>query len=92
MPVDYEHRTLTQPELYDLEADIGETNDIAAANPEVVERLLAIAERAHDDLGDTLTKRTGSGVRAAAAWRSLSRANQSAADSLPLRKVGANQG
>ncbi len=63
IPADYEHRTLEQPELYDVVADIGETTDIAAERPQDVERLLAIAERARAELGDTLTDRTGSGVR-----------------------------
>jgi arylsulfatase A-like enzyme len=39
--------------LYDLETDIGETTDMADRYPEVVSRLLALAEKARDDLGDT---------------------------------------
>ncbi|MEE9371389.1 MAG: hypothetical protein V3W45_07975, partial [Sedimentisphaerales bacterium] len=31
---------------------IGETNNIADLNPDVVKRLLALAEKARDDLGD----------------------------------------
>jgi len=38
--------------LYDLEADIGEENDVADRHPEVVERLLALAQKAREDLGD----------------------------------------
>lgn len=34
-------------ELYDLSGDPGETKDLAAANPDVVQRLLAIAAREH---------------------------------------------
>jgi arylsulfatase A-like enzyme len=49
--------------LYDLVADIGETTDVAAAHPDVVARLQALAEKAREDLGDSLTKRTGRGVR-----------------------------
>jgi arylsulfatase A-like enzyme len=51
-------------QLYDLEADIGETTDVANANPKIVERLIALAEKAKDELGDSATKRTGKGVRA----------------------------
>jgi arylsulfatase A-like enzyme len=49
--------------LYDLVADLGETTDVAAQHADVVARLEALAERARDDLGDSLTGRTGRGVR-----------------------------
>ena len=49
--------------LYDLEADIAETTDVAAANPAVVARLDALAETARSALGDRLTGRDGSEVR-----------------------------
>lgn len=64
-PVKYASRTIATPELYDLENDVGETKDVAAAHPEIVTRLLAFAEKMRADLGDTLTKRTGRGVRPA---------------------------
>jgi arylsulfatase A-like enzyme len=57
-------RTVDVPlALYDLVADVGETTDVSAARPHVVARLQALAERARDDLGDSLTNRTGRGVR-----------------------------
>lgn len=37
--------------LYDLKADIGESKDVAAANPEVVKRLEGVAAATKDDLG-----------------------------------------
>jgi len=40
------------PMLFDLETDVGEQRDVAAAHPDVVRRLLALAERARDDIGD----------------------------------------
>ncbi len=55
----------TAPALYDLRADPCETRDVAAAHPDVVRRLEAIAERARADLGDALAGRKGSGVRPA---------------------------
>ena len=51
--------------LYDLEADIGETTDVSAQHPDVVKRLMEFVERAREDLGDSLTKRTGKNVRPA---------------------------
>jgi arylsulfatase A-like enzyme len=51
--------------LFDLENDAGETTNVADANPDVVARLLEYAEQAREDLGDTLTKRSGKNVRLA---------------------------
>ncbi|MHC4172372.1 MAG: sulfatase-like hydrolase/transferase [Planctomycetota bacterium] len=39
-------------QLYDLQADIGEKNNVADQHSEVASRLLALAEKARDDLGD----------------------------------------
>jgi arylsulfatase A-like enzyme len=52
--------------LFDLEADPGESTNVADHHLEVVTRLMWFAERARDDLGDSLTKRVGKNVRAAA--------------------------
>ncbi len=49
--------------LFDLEADIGETTNVAEEHPDVVERLLKFVEAARDDLGDAATKRRGTGTR-----------------------------
>jgi arylsulfatase A-like enzyme len=50
-------------QLYDLEADIGEADNIAAEHPDIVQRLLVLAEKARDDLGDV--NRKGRGQRPA---------------------------
>ena len=50
-------------ELYDLETDVGEKNNVAAQHPDIVKRLESLAEQARADLGDKLTNRTGNGVR-----------------------------
>ena len=39
-------------QLYDLDADIGETKDLAPESPEIVASLKEIAERAREDIGD----------------------------------------
>jgi arylsulfatase A len=39
-------------QLYNLDEDIAEKNNVADKNPNVVKRLLALAEKARDDLGD----------------------------------------
>jgi arylsulfatase A len=49
--------------LYDLEADPGETRNLAKEHPGIVKRLSELAERARADLGDTLTGREGAGIR-----------------------------
>ena len=49
--------------LYDLYADVGETTNVAEKHPEIVARLQAYAEHAREDLGDSLQKRVGTGLR-----------------------------
>jgi arylsulfatase A-like enzyme len=49
------------PLLFDLQNDIGERNNVAARHPEIVTRLLALAEKARADLGDH--NRIGHGAR-----------------------------
>lgn len=51
--------------LYDLETDPKEQTDRAAAEPEVVKRIEVLAEKARQELGDSLRKIEGRGVRAA---------------------------
>lgn len=53
--------------LFDLERDPAEATNVAAQNPTIVSRLMELAERAREDLGDSLTKRTGKNVRPAGA-------------------------
>jgi arylsulfatase A len=42
---------LAKKELYNLDTDIGETTDVAAANPDVVQKLQELAGKVEDDLG-----------------------------------------
>jgi arylsulfatase len=63
IPAKYVPRPIRQPELYDVKSDVGERHNVAAAHPQIVERLLALAERCRDDLGDTVAKREGKGTR-----------------------------
>jgi arylsulfatase A-like enzyme len=45
-------------ELYDMEADLSETMDVAARHPDVVRRMQALAERMRGDLGDSTGKKS----------------------------------
>jgi arylsulfatase A-like enzyme len=49
--------------LYNLDSDSGETHDVAAEHPEVVNRLSDLAESMRSDLGDSLTDRKPTGAR-----------------------------
>lgn len=51
--------------LYNLHDDVGETKDLAASHPDVVERLLRLVETAREDLGDSITGRKGKNLRPA---------------------------
>jgi arylsulfatase len=43
---------IPKAQLYNLKGDIGETTDVAEEHPEIVERLLGLAELARADIGD----------------------------------------
>lgn len=62
MPSRYQNVRMEQS-LYDLASDPGESRDVAAAHPEIVARLQALAETARDELGDA--GRRGRGQRSA---------------------------
>ncbi|MBI1347305.1 sulfatase-like hydrolase/transferase [bacterium] len=49
--------------LFNLDEDPGETINVAAQHPDVVRLLTKLAETARQDLGDSLTNRTGTGLR-----------------------------
>lgn len=63
IPARYEQRKIKQPQLFDIQAEISEMSNVADQNPKIVRRLLAVAEAAREDLGDSLTKREGKGRR-----------------------------
>jgi len=48
-------------QLFDLEADISETRDVAKQHPDVVARLMRLVEKAREELGDY--NRVGKGCR-----------------------------
>jgi arylsulfatase A len=62
-PAKYVQRTIKRPELYDLINDVSETTDVGDQHPDVVQRLLGLAEKARAELGDSLTGRKGTGLR-----------------------------
>ncbi len=49
--------------LYDLWSDIGESQNVAEANPEIVSKLTDMATLYQNDLGDSLSQTEGSGIR-----------------------------
>ncbi len=65
IPLKYRNVKITKPELYDLLADIGETKNLSAEHPEIVEKMLALAEADRALLGDSLTGKKGSENRPA---------------------------
>lgn len=73
-PGNYTQLKTTQ-QLFDLKSDPGETTDVSTANPEQVERLIQMAERARSDLGDKITERDGPGIRPSGKLRKESGSN-----------------
>ncbi|MHC4171930.1 MAG: sulfatase family protein [Planctomycetota bacterium] len=57
-PVKYEQGKIGLA-LFDLEKDVGEQNDVSARHPDVVRRLLGLADQMREDLGDSAKKMTG---------------------------------
>jgi arylsulfatase A-like enzyme len=49
--------------LYDLAHDPGEAYDVQQNYPEIVKKMLELAEQARDDMGDDLTNRQGKNMR-----------------------------
>jgi arylsulfatase A-like enzyme len=63
-PVPYEMNEITSPELYNLQLDPEEQQNIAALHPEWVAQISKIADSVRGVLGDRLTGIKGSEVRA----------------------------
>ncbi len=64
IPTDYEQSKIGLA-LFDLSNDIGETKDVKSEFPEIVKRMQALASAMRADLGDSLTKTLGQGLRPA---------------------------
>jgi arylsulfatase A len=63
MPVKYVQHEIEKAELYGLANDVSETTDVASRHPDIVKRWEAEAEKAREELGDSITRREGKGVR-----------------------------
>lgn len=63
MPSAYDRNTINQIELYNLSEDISETINVAKENPEVVEKIILLANDMREELGDALTDVQGKGTR-----------------------------
>jgi arylsulfatase A-like enzyme len=57
------------PSLFHLPSDPGETKNVAVVHPDVVARMLQLAEPMRAELGDSLTNVRGTGTRAAGVER-----------------------
>ena len=61
-PAEYEQGKIG-PALFDLANDIGEQHDVSARHPEIVKRLMALADEMRQDIGDSAQKMTGQNRR-----------------------------
>ncbi|RNL83260.1 arylsulfatase [Sinomicrobium pectinilyticum] len=62
-PGEYRYVDLPEMELYDLATDSAETRNIAAKHPEIVNKIVALANAKRQELGDNLLGIEGSGNR-----------------------------
>ncbi|MHC4572250.1 MAG: hypothetical protein ACYS0C_09290 [Planctomycetota bacterium] len=49
--------------MYDLKSDIGEKHNVAAEHPKVVERLIKLADKMREDIGDSRKRMKGKNRR-----------------------------
>ena len=61
-PVKYEQAKIGLA-LFDLEKEIAEQHDVSAKHPNMVRRLLGLADKMRDDLGDSAKKMAGKNTR-----------------------------
>jgi arylsulfatase len=59
LPGNYTHFTIDSPELYNVEHDIGERNNVIEQHPEIADSLMHLAEAIREKLGDNLTGQEG---------------------------------
>jgi arylsulfatase len=62
-PVKTIPKAILQPELYDLENDLGETKDVSQDHPQIMKELMDAVERGRVEYGDALQGRKGRGYR-----------------------------
>ncbi|MFS4416053.1 sulfatase [Maribacter sp. 2307ULW6-5] len=65
LPGKYAMKEVEEIQLYDLEADIGETTNVASEHPEVVAKIRLLANGMRSRLGDSLLDLEGSETRSA---------------------------
>ena len=63
IPGKYDYGIRTELALYDLKDDPAESVNVAIENPQVVSRMIGMADQARASLGDRLTGTTGTDVR-----------------------------
>jgi arylsulfatase A-like enzyme len=63
VPAKYRETKIEKAELYDLDADPSESNDVSGAHPDIVARISQLADEMRSDLGDSLTEQKISGLR-----------------------------
>jgi arylsulfatase A-like enzyme len=63
LPIDYHMIKMEQMELYHVPSDPSETTNVIAQQPQILEKMLRLAEPARIDMGDALQNRDGKNNR-----------------------------
>ena len=67
----YKPTPIEKAELYRIDSDLGESNDVSAQHPDILAKLEGYAEQMRAELGDSLTKRQGTGNRPAGVFEPM---------------------
>jgi arylsulfatase A-like enzyme len=63
IPIKYTMVDLAEMELYHIPTDPSEKNNVIGENPQVVDKLIKLAEKAREDMGDAITGNDGKNLR-----------------------------
>ncbi|MFD2201026.1 sulfatase [Shivajiella indica] len=62
-PIQYTMKDLQEMELYHIPSDPSETTNVINSHPDILEKMINLAKKAREDMGDALMKMDGKNIR-----------------------------